>query len=392
MTDRTRLALVPPRYGEDVVGGAEVVLRQAAHGLAARGWDVEILTTCSRDHYTWANEYPAGTSTDGAVTVRRFPVVRDADRAERDRLDRRLTVGLSLDPAEQLTWANGNMRVPDLVHHLVTAGNSYRAVVFSPYLAWTTLAGVATVPERAVVIPCLHDEPSAYLEVFRPVLTSPAQVWFMSEPEQRLAQRLGEVAPHHVTGEGVLVPDSYDPQRFRDKYGLTRPFVLFAGRREPLKGWNDLLAGLDRARHLGADLDLVSFGVGWMPPPPAIAGRVIDLGYLPQEDVGDAFAAAAAYIQPSAMESFSRTIMEAWLAGTPVIASGRSDVVRWHCERSGAGLVYEDIYELAQCLALVADAPEALRPLAAAGRDYVLTHYTWDVALDRMEKALEDLP
>jgi glycosyltransferase involved in cell wall biosynthesis len=385
-----------------VVGGAEVVLRQAAHGLAARGFDVEILTTCSRDHYTWANEYPAGVTSDGNVTVRRFPVLRDADRKERDRLDRRLTVGLSLDFDEQLKWATGNMRVPDLVHHLVRDGASYRAVVFSPYLAWTTLAGVATVPERAVVIPCLHDEPFAYLEVFRPVLTEPAQVWFMSEPEHRLAHRLGaapgpaapplQLSSHHVTGEGVLVPDGYDPERFRQRYGISRPFVLFAGRREPLKGWNELLAGLARAQRLGVDLDLVSFGVGWMPPPSEVAGRVVDLGYLPQEDVGDAFAAAAAYIQPSPMESFSRTIMEAWLAGTPVIASGRSAVVRWHCERSGAGLVYEDVAELAQCLALVADAPGALRPLAAAGRDYVLTHYTWDVALDRMEKALGDMP
>ena len=55
-----RLAFVPPRYGPDVVGGAEPVLRQIADGLADRGWTVDVLTTCARDHYTWANEYPAG--------------------------------------------------------------------------------------------------------------------------------------------------------------------------------------------------------------------------------------------------------------------------------------------------------------------------------------------
>jgi glycosyltransferase involved in cell wall biosynthesis len=375
-----------------VVGGAELVIRQAAQGLAARGFEVEVLTTCARDHYTWANEYPPGVTMDGPVTVHRFPVVRDADRSERDRLDRRLAVGLTLDLDEQLAWLNGNFRVPELLHHLVAEGHSYRAVIFSPYLFWTTVAGVAAVPERAVVIPCLHDEPFATLDVFRPVLAGPAQVWFMSDPERDLAHRLGPVAPHFVTGEGVPVPDTYDPARFRERYGLSRPFVLFAGRREPGKGWTDLLAGFARAHTtLGVDLDLVSFGAGWMAPPREVAGRVVDLGYLPDEDVADAYAAAAAYIQPSPMESFSRTIMEAWLAGTPVVASGRSDVVRWHCERSGAGLVYGDAYELAQCLALVTDAPEALRRLAAAGRDYVLTHYTWDVALDRMEKALEAL-
>lgn len=395
MADRGRIALVPPRYGDDVVGGAELVLRQAAHGLARRGWDVEVLTTCARDHYTWANEYPAGVLTDGSVTVRRFPVVHDVNRWERDRLDRRLAVGLPLEPDEQLAWVSGHFRVPELFHHLVAEAASYRAMVFSPYLFWTTVAGVTVAPERTLVIPCLHDEIFAYLDVFRPVLTRPAQVWFMSEPEHQLAHRImGPLAERHpVTGEGVLVPDAYDPDRFRAKYGLARPFVLFAGRRETLKGWKDLLGGFARAvTRLGVDLDLVSFGVGWMDPPQEVAARVIDLGFLPQDDVADAFAAAAAYVQPSRMESFSRTIMEAWLAGTPVIASAASDVVRWHCERSGAGLVYHDEHELAQCLALVADAPEPLHRLAAAGREYVLTHYTWDAALDRMEEALESLP
>ena len=54
-----KLAFVPSRYGKDVVGGAETVFRELAHGLAAKGWDVEVLTTCARDHFSWANEYPA---------------------------------------------------------------------------------------------------------------------------------------------------------------------------------------------------------------------------------------------------------------------------------------------------------------------------------------------
>ena len=58
--DSKRIAFVPPRYGDDVVGGSEAVMREAAHGLAGRGWEVEVLTTCVRNHYTWANEYPAG--------------------------------------------------------------------------------------------------------------------------------------------------------------------------------------------------------------------------------------------------------------------------------------------------------------------------------------------
>src|SRR4029079_3496257 len=55
-----RLAFVPPRYGTEIVGGSEAVMREAAHGLARRGWDVEVLTTCARDHYTWRNQFEPG--------------------------------------------------------------------------------------------------------------------------------------------------------------------------------------------------------------------------------------------------------------------------------------------------------------------------------------------
>ena len=389
-----RIAFVPPRYGDDVVGGAETVLRQAAERLARRGWEVDVLTTCARDHYTWANAYPAGSERHGDLSVFRFPVVHPRESSLWQSLDRRIRLGSSLSMAEQHAWVNGRFRVPGLFHHLVAHAHTYRAVVFSPYLFWTTVVGATVAPERTVVLPCLHDENYAYLPVFRPLLAGSAQVWFMSEPEHQLAHRIGPVAPTHpVTGEGVLIPDSYDPDGFRARHGLSRPYALFVGRRESGKGWQDLLRAFVRAvTRLGVDLDLVTFGVGKVDAPSLVADRVRDLGWLPDEKVGDAYAAAAAYIQPSLFESFSRTIMESWLAGTPVIANGASDVVRWHCERSGAGLLYSDEYELAQYLALVADNPDRLRGLGQLGRRYVLDNYTWDAALDRMEAALEELP
>jgi glycosyltransferase involved in cell wall biosynthesis len=389
-----RIAFVPPRYGDDVVGGAEAVLRQAAERLAARGWEVEILTTCARSHFTWANEYPAGTERHGDLSVFRFPIVHPDDATEWLGLERRIRLGAVLSMAEQHAWVNGRFRVPGLFHHLVASAHTYRAIVFSPYMFWTTVVGATVAPERTVVIPCLHDENYAYLPVFRPLLAGSAQVWFMSEPEHQLAHRIGPLtAAHPVTGEGVLMPETYDPEGFRARHGLTRPYALFVGRRESGKGWPELLAAFTRAVvRLGVDLDLVAFGVGRVQVPQDVAGRVHDLGWLPDEEVGDAYAAAAAYIQPSLFESFSRTIMESWLAGTPVIARRASEVVRWHCERSRGGLLYDDEYELAQCLALAADHPEKLAGLGQRGREYVLANYTWDAALDRIEAALEALP
>src|SRR5436189_877982 len=103
-TDRARgrLAFVPPRYGTEIVGGSEAVMREAAHGLAARGWDVEVLTTCARDHYTWRNEYPEGVTTDNDVVVHRFPVVGSKPKRSRARIEARIQSGAPASVAEQL--------------------------------------------------------------------------------------------------------------------------------------------------------------------------------------------------------------------------------------------------------------------------------------------------
>src|SRR5207237_7708811 len=130
-------------------------------------------------------------------------------------------------------------------------------------------------------------------------------------------------------GSGVHVPDRYDADGFRTRHGIDGPFVLYAGRREGAKGWEWLLDAFATAvtRH-DLDLRLVTLGSGDVRPPDAVADRVIDLGFVSSSERDDAFAAATAYVQPSSLESFSRTAMEAWLAGTLLVAHARRAVVR----------------------------------------------------------------
>jgi glycosyltransferase involved in cell wall biosynthesis len=83
--------------------------------------------------------------------------------------------------------------------------------------------------------------------------------------------------------------------------------------------------------------------------------------------------------------------MESWLAGTPVLATAGSEVLQWHCDRSGGGLTFADEFELAQCLSFLAAAPDEAASLAKAGREYVLANYRWDIVLDAMEAGLQEL-
>ncbi len=390
-----RIAFVAPRYGPGVVGGSEAVMAEAARGLAARGHEVELLTTCAKSHFSWANEFPPGAFVDRGVTVRRFRTVSARSRLLAAELEGRVQRGDRLDPAEEIAWVNGRFRVPDLYLYLAGAARGFDAIVLSPYLFWSTIYGAEVAPERTIVMPCLHDEPYAWLSIVRETLSAVAGVWFLSEPEHQLGHRVAPgIPPHHaVVGAAVEIPAGYDPAGFRERFGLERPFVLYAGRREDGKGWRELLAAFGAAL-VGDDLpfDLVTIGVGAPDVPAGLAARVVDLGYLDAAEVPNAFAAAEALLQPSVNESFSRTVMEAWLAGTPVIANAAGEVVTWHCERSGGGLTYADELELAHCLRFVADAPKSAAALAERGRQYVLEHYRWDVVLDAMEASLETMP
>jgi glycosyltransferase involved in cell wall biosynthesis len=386
-----RLAFVPPRFGGDVTGGAEAALREAAEGLAGRGWEVDVLTTCARDHFTWANVYPEGEERVGDLRVVRFPTVLDTPRAERAALHAAILRGEPVPVELQERWMNDDLRVPSLWHHLLVHADEYRAVVFAPYLFWTTFACGQVAPDRTLLMPCLHDEPEARLDIFGPLFSGARAVWFLSEPERDLARALYQLPPRHeVLGSGVHVPERYDPDGFRARHGIDGPFVLYAGRREGAKGWEWLLDTFATAvmRH-ELDLCLVTLGTGEVHPPVGVADRVIDLGFVSSDERDDAFAAASAYLQPSALESFSRTAMEAWLAGTLLVANGAADVVRWHCERSGAGLTFDGAEELVAALRFVAAEPDAARQLAAPGRDYVLANYRWDAVLDRVEAAIE---
>ncbi len=389
------VALVPPRFGDGVIGGAEAVLADVARGLRARGIPVEVLTTCARDHFTWANEFAPGSSrTDDGIVVRRFSTVMADSTADRDRIGNRILAGDTITIQDQQRWINASLRCPDLWHHVFDHGHRYRALVFAPYMFWTTFAVSQIHSRRSIIMPCLHDEPPAHLDIYRSMLEGAGALWFLTGPERDLALSLcNPPRRHEVVGAPVALPSSYDPDGFRQRFGLTEPFVYYAGRREWGKGWQDLLAAFADftfSRRGGpGPMTLVTSGVGSVAPPLGCEQAVIDVGLLSDHDRDGAMAAASAYVQPSALESFSLTVLEAMAAGTPVVANDAGAVVRRHIERSGAGILYHGSAELVECLNFVADRPEAARALAVAGRRYVLDNYEPTLVFDTMVDTLD---
>jgi len=191
-------------------------------------------------------------------------------------------------------------------------------------------------------------------------------------------QGRGEPNQGRVVGVGSEVPAHTDPARFRNTYGIRRPFAIYIGRIDENKGCKELFAFYQRyAATFPRGLDLVLVGSAIMPIPDH--PRIHHLGFLSDRDKFDALAASDLLIMPSYFESLSMVALEAWALGRPVLANGRCDVLKGQCIRSDAGLYYERYEEFAETLySLESNGPLHAR-LGQNGREYFVRHYEWPV-------------
>lgn len=374
------LAFVAPWYGSDIPGGAESECRVTARALAARGVHVEILTTCARDHASgWGDYHPEGTSEEDGLTVRRFKT-RPRNPERYAELQEQLELGpLSLE--EEGEFVRESINSDDLYAYLAGEQDRYW-YAFIPYCFGTTWEGVLAAPRRSIVIPCLHDEPFARLAWTRRLLQTARAVCFHVPAERALGAALvrEDPASFAVVGEGVNTDVSGEPARFRERYGVDEPFLLYAGRKAREKNVPLLIEYFGRYRRSRPEraVKLVLIGSGDLRIPAHQLPHVLDLGYVPRQDKYDAYAAAVALCQPSLLESFSIVMMEAWLAGTATLAHADCAVTRDHCLASNGGLFFGDFYEFAEALDLLLDDAGLRRRLGAGGRAYVLERFSWE--------------
>jgi glycosyltransferase involved in cell wall biosynthesis len=391
--DAPRVAFVVPRYGPEIVGGAETLCRLMAENLAAHRVPVEVLTTCAVDHFTWADHVPQGTTVENGVPVHRFRVGswRDGERfgALHAQIDLRLPTGA----AEQVEWMGQSVWSPGLQEAAEDEGR-YDWLVCVPYLFGTTYWAAAARPGRTALIPCVHDEPHAWVPAVRRMLAVVRGNMLNSPGEGELLARLAPGAEARLVSVGYDEVDPPPPDEvaaFCARRGIAPGYLLYAGRREVAKGLPELFDGY-RAfveQRPGAPA-LALMGRGELAPPADIAGRVIDLGFVPDAERSAAYAAACALVNPSRLESLGMVGLEAWLAGTPSIVNGRSPVLREHCRISGGGLWYDSPDELVEALDLLSGDPLTARRMAEAGAHYTRETFSWPAVRRRFLGALED--
>ena len=265
-------------------------------------------------------------------------------------------------------------------------------VCFTPYLYEPAAKGIPLVADRAVFHPAAHEEQPIHLPLFRRVFGAARGLAFYTGAERRLVERLFPVAssPQIVLGLGVD-ESTGDAEVARESLGLgDRPYLHTQCRVDAGKGTTMLAEffAAYKARRPGP-LALVLAGPVDDPPPPH--RDIIVPGMLDEATMYGLFQASTVYVHPSAYESFSIALMDAWESGRPVLVNGRCEVTREHCERSSGGLWFDSYASFEASLdRLLADADLRAR-LGAAGKAYVDANYRWPALIARYRAFLESL-
>lgn len=380
------IALVIPWYGEDIKGGAEQECNYLAHSLKNAGAEVEVLTTCvkeaSADRGT--NILQDGLHMEHGISVRRFPVrARNAERFHPANM--KIYNGEYVTLEEEKAYFEEDINSPKMYEYIRKNKRNYKCFIFIPYMYGITYHGSLECPENCLLIPCLHDESYAYLQLTKKMAERMKGMIFHAEPEYFLAKNLFDLShvKTAVLGEGIDTEWSKycKAERFRQKYNIYGDFILFAGRKDEGKKADELLSFFCTyiKIHTYRQVKLVFIGGGHLEIPDIYKDVVLDLGFVTVEDKHDAFAAASFLCNPSWFESFSLVIMESWLAKRPVLVSEHCAVTTNFCLETNGGLYYKDFLTFAGAVDFLLDHEGAAKIMGENGFNYVINNFTHEV-------------
>ncbi|MGC8484324.1 MAG: glycosyltransferase family 4 protein [Candidatus Baltobacteraceae bacterium] len=369
-----RVALVVPRCAHDALGGAEALALSVAHELAGT-YDVEMLTTCANDYWSWENAYPEGRSEIEGIAVERFAVDRPRNLAEFNRLSRRVRYRMgstSIEEQEQWMRAQGPY-APGLFNALAT--RRHDLAIFFTYLYATTYFGLPLVAERAILLPLAHDEWPFYFPMWRPFFEKVRAPIFASPEERELVQRrfrelpiAGPVIHPAMRARGAIVPQVPD--------GLPERYLLYVGRIDGAKGVTELCERFESyvQRNPASPWHLLLAGPGSFER--AASERIRYLGVVDEATKAGLLERAGIFVMPSYHESLCIALLEAWAHGAPALVNGWNPVLVGQCRRSNGGVWYRDQASFDAALDAL-DAPTRAA-LGRQGAAYVARTYTGD--------------
>jgi glycosyltransferase involved in cell wall biosynthesis len=370
-----RLLHVSHQY-RPAVGGAEQYITNLSEEMAARGHQVTVLTSRSRDYRTWRSELASCESLAG-VEIRRFSaltrgkatwrILKYGYRKYWMRRTRRY---------EQLILIGNGPVCPGLFGAVLREARHYDLVhINNLHYAHAATAYAAAhwrhVP--VVLTPHIHvEQPATYdVEYMRGMLRGSDHILADTAAERQALIAAGLDYQRVTTaGVGLRLEDfpALDPAACRRELGIPHDafVLLFLGRKTEYKGLDTTLEAFSALQALRGHLYLLAIG----PETDYSRGLWSQYAGMPRllvrGDVDDeirlkALNACDCLVMPSAGEAFGIVYLEAWAVGKPVVAA-RTKAVSSLIDAGQDGYLVTpgDARELAECIdSLVRDPPVA---------------------------------
>ncbi len=185
--------------------------------------------------------------------------------------------------------------------------------------------------------------------------------------------------------------------QMRTKYRLPRNYILYTGTIEPRKNIDGLLkayAGLDQKLRSQYGLVLAG-GKGWQDDGvldrisklQKSGLRIVQTGYVPDEDLPAIYSGASLFVWPSFYEGFGIPPLEAMACGVPVISSNNSSLPE-AIGKAGILINPSKPTELVDAITRMLREKSTREKYIAAGYEQV-RKFTWDKAARQLQDAID---
>lgn len=173
----------------------------------------------------------------------------------------------------------------------------------------------------------------------------------------------------------------------RQKYNLSKPYILFIGTLEPRKNLTALLHAFKIIRKNGfPHLSLVLVGQkGWKNKQlqnqlDQNIDEILELGYVPNEDLAAIYSGSEAFVIPSFYEGYGMPAAEARACGTRVVASDIPELR----EAGGTESIYIDPLS-------VDDLAQGILRALSSDKPFAQDRVSWKTGAESMVRVFKDI-
>ncbi|XDD50396.1 glycosyltransferase family 4 protein [Leptospira sp. WS92.C1] len=420
-TSLKKIAVVAPIFSDQVSGGSEKLIFQFVE-LLANDFEITVLTTRSLDYVTWKNSIPAQeknlfqeatnhskqicfeqrtSSLGGKYKVLQFTVEKQRNIQRFNRLSKKIFETPSLQSSDNVNFwlEEQGPYVPELIQFIESRRSEFEIFFFVSYLYYPLVYGAPLVAEKSIIIPTFHDEPPAYLSIYKEVLTDQSSYSFNTPEELEVFSNIIGFKPsiYSVTGMNLdLEKKKTELHSEKNKNSQHSPekesYLLYVGRVDLGKGFLEMAEWFiewKKVTKLPYKLKIVGKIASKIPNKILENLDIEFLGFVEEKKKIDLILDCKFLINSSPMESFSIVLMEAWLLGKPVLVNGKSDVLKGHCLRSNGGLFYCDRKSFFATLEYLLNHPEESAEMGKNGKRYVEQNFNPDAVKKKLLRLIE---